>query len=130
MTKKKEDNSFTAVIGFLAIGFFGIVTCIFVLVYFPLMLTDFIAIQQGIPFNHAEIQVYNCDSVRNMSTIKVMEEYTIFRGGFSDRLLSNEDYYLDHCRTSYNIQTIYNPLLTFSHVENNDKWCCYHYTGD
>ena len=118
MTKTKKENpkpiECSTVVGFIVVTLF---MCLFILVYLPLFITDIVATAQGIPFRHAEMDVYKCDSVKKLDSIEIMEKYTIFKGGYGDRLISNEDYYYDHCKESYD-------------VTSDAEWCCFHYNGD
>ena len=98
------------IIGFSAVAIFFM---LFTLAYLPLFVTDILATAQGVPFRHAEMQVYECDSVMEISSFEVLEEYTIFKGAFGDKLIKNEAYSFDHCK-----------------VTKDSVWCCMHYHGD
>jgi len=103
----------------IAIG--SMVFCLFTLSYLPMFIFDLHSSLNGIPFNHSEMKVYNCDYIRNMDSIEVMEEYTIFKGTFGDRLVKNTEYYYDHCQQNSSAYYInYNSKVEYP------TWCCFH----
>ncbi len=106
-------------------GIAGVLICaiigLFVLYYFPLFVTDSLAIINGIPFNHSEMEVYECTSIREMSSVEILEDYTIFKGLYGDRLIKNDKYYFDHCKQI--IKSDYSGTIS-------ENWCCFHMEGD